>query len=137
MLKQYENSFKAFDSNGDNVLEKNEFRSCCQAQGIVFAEEKQFEDLYKELSANNDGKHVDQESFKNWVIRNEGSRGSIEGLLTAFKFLTGNSDPEHVDLSKVKAFPLTDEDIAVLAKNMPQNADGTYNLSAWANQVKD
>jgi Ca2+-binding EF-hand superfamily protein len=135
-LAEFRASFEAFDTDQSGILDKKEFKACCQSMGIIFNEEKQFEEMFTKISSEipgkeSEGRVISLDAYLNWVIRTEGSRGSVEGLIAAFKFLTGSSDGEHVQLNQLRVYPLTEDDVEFLSQTLPKNDDGTYNLNAW------
>lgn len=131
---QIEESFRHYDSNNSQTLNKTEFNAACMEMGIALKTEEEKEALFSKISEGSDELSFDQ--FKGWMMKRlVVSLDDPESIKNAFKTLADGSSG--LTEAQLGTRPITDEDKAFLIDSMPKNDAGLYDYSAFVDSVME
>jgi len=130
-LNEIRETFKHFDKDGSNTLDKLEFKAALQVLGLTYSEEE-FNRLWNELTNGKD--RIDMDTFIKWMIKLLEDTDDANQIKQSFKILA--NDKASVMPSDLKVSPLNGDDINYLTGRMPGSNDNydynTYTDSCFA-----
>lgn len=131
ILEEIKQSFEHYDENGNQQLNKIEFEAACMEMGITLRTQEEKDALFRQVSG--DDSDINFENYKEWmegrmVVRLD----DPEGIKNAFKVMADNG----VGLTEGQLGipPMSDEDVAFMKENMPQNDNGLYDYSGFVDK---
>ena len=120
-------SFKHYDENGNGTLSQVEFVAACMEMGVALKTEEDKKKLYDSVGGGSD---ITLEQYDKWMRgRMVMKMDNPDSAKAAFKAIANGA--ESITAAQLNTQPLTDDDRAFLAENMPQNEDGSYNYGAF------
>jgi len=120
-LEEFKNTFKAFDKDKSNTLEKHEFAACLKALGINISDD-QVDKLHASIGKAVPGKIIFQEFVDYMVSRTEES-DSPSTVKNAFKMVA--ADKAFVTEEDLRRVPgLSSDTIEFLLQTMPRTKEG-------------
>jgi Ca2+-binding EF-hand superfamily protein len=120
-------SFKHFDANGDDALDKTEFKAASAALSVSFKNDEALEKAFKEVSEGKNSINFDQ--YSKYMRSLQEDRDSPDQLREAFKLLAG--DKANITADQLKQPPLSEDDAKFLISVMPSHKDGGYDYEAY------
>jgi len=120
-------SFKHFDANNDNSLDKLEFKAASAALSVTFKNDDALDKAFKEVSEGKTG--INFEQYSKYMRSLQEDRDSPDQLREAFKLLSG--DKAYITADQLKQPPLTADDAKFLISVMPSHKDGGYDYEAY------
>jgi len=119
-VKEFKETFQAFDKNGNGILEKHEFKACLGALGYDISDAA-IEKLIAEHGKVSPGKLVFEEFVAYMIARTENS-DSPNTIKNAFKAIAGDKDfITEEDLKRVPGLPA--ETLKYLLSQMPRDGN--------------
>lgn len=130
-INEIRETFKHFDKDGSNALDKLEFRACLQSLGLTYSDEE-FNKLFAQLA--NGGEKIDLETFTQWMINLLQDTDDAAQIKSSFKVLA--NDKNTIAKGDLRVPPLNNDDIEYLASRMPGSESSfdynTYTDDAFA-----
>jgi len=128
--KEIEDQFKQFDKSKNGLLEKNEFKACLYSLG----HEKTGQEVLAVMAkyGAKDGKGMQYDGFKEFMINELGDNDSKDDIVAGFKLL--NKDGETCKMANLDIL-MEDADVAYLKAHMKQASDGNYDYQHWTADV--
>jgi len=129
-MKELRDSFKHFDKNNDQLLDRNEFRSCLLSSGYDVPESgEQFDIIMAQVDPTGAG--VSFEAFVNFMSKDKVDTNSSEQFKESFRMLAGGKDFITADEIRRELSPQTAE--YVLSKIQPYpDVDGGLDYQGLA-----
>jgi len=120
-------SFKHFDANADDALDKTEFKAAASALSVSFKNDDALDKAFKEVA---EGKSsINFEQYSKYMRSLQEDRDSPDQLREAFRMLAG--DRPNITGDQLKQPPLTAEDASFLISVMPSHKDGGYDYEGY------
>jgi len=117
-MNELKETFKHFDKDNSNALDKMEFRACLQSLGQSYTDEA-FNRLFAELA--HGGDKILFEDFVKYMIKLLEDSDDAPQIKASFKILA-NEKPT-ISSGDMRIPPLVDEDISYLSNRMPGQPD--------------
>lgn len=131
---QIEESFRKYDTNNSNSLNRQEFNAACMEMGIALQTDAEKDALFGKISEGAEELSYDQ--FKGFMLKRlVVSLDDPESIKNAFKTLADGGGG--LTEAQLGTRPITDEDKAFLMDNMPKNAAGLYDFNAFVDLVME
>jgi len=131
-MKEFEDTFRHFDKNNDNFLDRLEFKACLSALGIPFRDESAYEQVFFLVSNGGDGITLDQ--FVKYMKDLTTDRDTPEQIKNSFKILA--DEKPAISGHELKVHPLEESDIHFLSQSMAPFANGAqFDYSAFTDSV--
>jgi len=126
---EIEEQFKQFDKSKNGLLEKNEFKACLYSLG----HEKTGQEVLAVMAkyGAKDGKGMQYDGFKEFMINELGDNDSKGDIVAGFKLL--NKDGETCKMSNLDAL-MEDVDISYLKTHMKATGDA-HDYHSWTEEV--
>jgi len=125
LLEELKETFKHFDKDGSNALDKLEFKAALQVLGFNYSEEE-FNKLWNELTQGKE--KIDLETFIKWMTKMLEDTEDANQIKSSFKILA--NDKSSIAANDLKVSPLNSDDINFLTGRMPGATD-TYDYSTY------
>jgi len=122
-MNELKETFKHFDKDNSNALDKLEFRACLQSLGQAYTDEA-FNKLFAELA--HGGDKILFEDFVNYMIKLLEDTDDATQIKASFKILA--NDKPSISSGDMRIPPLTDSEIGYLSTRMPGQTD-SYDYS--------
>jgi len=122
-MNELKETFKHFDKDNSNALDKMEFRACLQSLGQSYTDEA-FNKLFAELA--HGGDKILFEDFVKYMIKLLEDSDDATQIKASFKILA--NDKPTISSGDMRVPPLADDDISYLANRMPGQTD-SYDYS--------
>merc|ERR1711963_493696 len=136
-IEEFKETFKHFDQNSNDKLNRLEFKSCLSGLGIIELDfeggDKRFEAIFNKVAEG--GETVDFQQFLKYMISITKDENSPEQLEDSFSVLAGGKD--HVTVNDMKVGQLSAEQIQHLTSNMPakEGIEGGYGYRAYVRNL--
>ncbi|XP_060561665.1 uncharacterized protein LOC132721386 [Ruditapes philippinarum] len=135
-VKQMMKSFKLFDQNNDNTLDKKELGEAFRIMGLNLTK-KQVDDIVKEADVDKNGK-VDEQEFVRLIMKHmitrEQARKELRDAFSVFSSTEGKVNKKVlVDTLCVCGDPLTEKEADQLMAAMDTNKDGYVDVNEFVN----
>merc|ERR1712137_309982 len=136
-IEEFKETFKHFDQNNNDRLNRLEFKSCLSGLGIIELDfeggDKRFEAIFNKVAEG--GETVDFQQFLKYMISITKDENSPEQLEDSFNVLAGGKD--HVTVNDMKVGQLSAEQIQHLTSNMPakEGIEGGYDYRAYVRNL--
>lgn len=133
-VNEFKETFKHFDQDNDDKLNRLEFKSCLSGLGLIELDfeggDKRFEHIFKTVATNDS---VDFQQFLKYMISITKDEGSPEQLKDSFNVLAGGKD--FITENDMKVGQMSAEQIAFLKSVLPpkEGIEGGYDYSAYVN----
>jgi len=126
---EIEEQFKQFDKSKNGLLEKNEFKACLYSLG----HEKTGQEVVAVMAkyGAKDGKGMQYDGFKEFMINELGDNDSKDDILAGFKLL--NKDGEVCKMANLDVI-MEDVDVSYLKAHMKPAGDA-YDYTSWTTEV--
>merc|ERR1712217_686603 len=130
--EEFKETFKHFDQNSNDKLNRLEFKSCLSGLGIIELDfeggDKRFEAIFNKVAEG--GETVDFQQFLKYMISITKDENSPEQLEDSFSVLAGGKD--HVTVNDMKVGQLSAEQIEHPTTSMPpkEGIEGGFNYRA-------
>jgi actinin alpha len=126
---EIEEQFKQFDKSKNGLLEKNEFKACLYSLG----HEKTGQEVVAVMAkyGAKDGKGMQYDGFKEFMINELGDNDSKGDIIAGFKLL--NKDADVCKMANLEIL-MEDADVSYLKANMKANGDA-YDFASWTEDV--
>jgi actinin alpha len=126
---EIEEQFKQFDKSKNGLLEKNEFKACLYSLG----HEKTGQEVVAVMAkyGAKDGKGMQYDGFKEFMINELGDNDSKGDIIAGFKLL--NKDADVCKMANLEIL-MEDADVSYLKANMKATGDA-YDFSSWTENV--
>jgi len=121
-MKEFEDTFKHFDKNNDNLLDRLEFKACLSALGIPFRDESAYEQVF--LLVANGGEGINLDQFVKYMKDLTTDRDTPDQIKNSFKILADEKNV--ISGAELKVHPLEESDIHFLNENMAPFAKGAH-----------
>jgi actinin alpha len=128
-LKEFKDTFKYFDKDKDNMLNKRDFKACCQSLGEDIPD-SQLDNIFKQYDVNKD-ELIEFEEFVDYMSKNLKIGSSYEDVIDAFSQLAAGKD--FITEAQLRAVMDKGEADFLLSK-MPQTDNG-YDYKAYLNST--
>jgi len=119
-LKEIEASFKHFDSNKSNTLDKTEFKAALSAMSVFFSSEGDFEKTLNLVSQGTGS--VSLEAYTSFLTARYQDRDTPDQLKESFKAVAEGGST--ISSQQLLTPPLSKEDAAYLESAMPRSGAG-------------
>lgn len=124
-------SFAHYDTNNSDSLNKIEFEAACMEMGVVLKTQEEKDALYLKVSG--DLTDITFAQYQAWMLERMVVRlDDPEGIKNAFKIMADNS--AFMTDRQLAIPPMTDEDVAFMRENMPQNGDGMFDYNGFVDK---
>merc|ERR1712137_68326 len=136
-IEEFKETFKHFDQNKNDKLNRLEFKSCLSGLGIIELDfeggDKRFESIFNKVA--DGGETVDFQQFLKYMISITKDENSPEQLEDSFHVLAGGKD--HVTVNDMKVGQLSAEQIQHLTTSMPakEGIEGDYDYKAYVRSL--
>jgi len=131
-MKEFEDTFRHFDKNNDNHLDRLEFKACLSALGIPFRDEHAYEQVF--LLVANGGEGITLDQFVKYMKDLTTDRDTPEQIKNSFKILA--DEKAVISGHELKVHPLEESDIHFLNENMAPFANGAqFDYAAYTDSV--
>jgi len=136
-IEEFKETFKHFDQNNNDKLNRLEFKSCLSGLGIIELDfeggDKRFESIFNKVA--DGGETVDFQQFLKYMISITKDENSPEQLEDSFNVLAGGKD--HVTVNDMKVGQLSAEQIEHLTTTMPpkEGIEGGYDYKAYVQSL--
>lgn len=117
-LEEFRETFRHFDKDHSNSLDKLEFKACLTSLNQSLSDEK-YEKLWNELSGG--GSKVEFDKFLDYMIKITEDADNSEQIRDSFKMLSNYKDT--ITASDLAVHPLEETHIDYLKNNMPGSDD--------------
>jgi len=126
---EIEEQFKQFDKSKNGLLEKNEFKACLYSLG----HEKTGQEVVAVMAkyGAKDGKGMQYDGFKEFMINELGDNDSKGDIVAGFKLL--NKDADVCKMANLDVL-MEDADVAYLKEHMKATGDA-YDFVSWTETV--
>jgi len=126
---EIEEQFKQFDKSKNGLLEKNEFKACLYSLG----HEKTGQEVLAVMAkyGAKDGKGMQYDGFKEFMINELGDNDSKNDILAGFKLL--NKDTDVCKMPNLEIL-MEDADTSYLKAHMKATGDA-YDYATWTSDV--
>jgi len=132
-LAEFEASFKHFDSNKNNTLDKLEFKAALATLSIPFKDEKAFEATFVAVSEG--APSVSLAQFTKYLSSLQEDKDTPDQVKESFRALADNGDT--ITAGQLAVPPLEEGDVAYLTAEMPAAGSGLdYNAFVDANFIR-
>jgi len=131
-LKELQKTFKHFDSDSSDTLDRAEFKAATQALGISFKDDAEFDKTFTRVATDNDKITFDE--YMNYFIKLNEVGSDLVALLSTFEFLAEGKPT--ITEAQLKTAPLTPEDTDYLMQIIPKAADGNYDYKAYVDSLQ-
>jgi len=129
-LAEFEASFKHFDTNKNNTLDKTEFKAAAAALSIPFKDEKAFDQVYASISEGSATVNLGQ--FVKYLSALQEDKDTPEQVKESFRSLADNGDT--ITAAQLQVPPLEEEDVKYLTSEMHGSGAGfDYNAFVDSN----
>jgi len=122
-ISEFEASFRHFDANKNNQLDKQEFKAALAALSVPFKDEKAFDQTFTATSEGST--HVSLAQFVKYLSSLQEDKDTPDQVKESFRSLADNGDT--ISLGQLAVPPLGEDDIKFLSAEMPVAA-GSSNL---------
>jgi len=119
-LQEFNDSFKHFDKDNDNALDKNEFRAALQAMSIPFKNEEGFNKVFSETSEG--GTKINMTQYIRFLTDIYEDRDTADSIRGAFKAMADEGSA--ITEAQLNTPPLTEQDVSYLSSTMPRDTSG-------------
>lgn len=123
-------SFKHFDANNDNAMDRLEFKAANAAMSVTFKDEKHFDTVFTSVSGGAATVNMDQ--YLAYMSTLQQDKDSAEQVLGAFKELAGDDD-SGITAAQLAVPPLTEDDTKFLVANLQDKGNGKLDYAAYVN----
>jgi actinin alpha len=131
-IAEFEASFRHFDTNKNNQLDKTEFKAALAALSIPFKDEKAFDATFGSVTEG--GTHVSLSQFVKYMSSLQQDKDTPDQVKESFRALADGGDV--IAASQLNIPPLGEEDVKYLTGEMPTRGTGLdYNAFVDANFV--
>jgi len=120
VIKEYKETFKHFDKDNSNSLDKLEFKACLAGLGVGFRDEQAFDQLFESIA----GQGQDQvyfDPFVDWMIKQTEDTDTASQLNASFKSLA--NEQHEISPHELQVHPLTPNEIGYIAERFPRHGD--------------
>jgi actinin alpha len=126
---EIEEQFKQFDKSKNGLLEKNEFKACLYSLG----HEKTGQEVVAVMAkyGAKDGKGMQYDGFKEFMINELGDNDSKDDINAGFKLL--NKDTDVCKMANLEIL-MEDADVGYLKEHMKATGDA-YDFKTWTESV--
>jgi len=132
-MKDYKETFNHFDVDGDNKLNRLEFKSCLSALGLIGIDfeggDAKFERIFQDVAQGHPD--ISFDSFVEYQTRLQGSGMDKDKIKEAFNTLAGGKPT--LTVNECTAAGLQKEEIEFITLNLPQSGGG-YDYQAFLNK---
>lgn len=128
-LKDLKDTFKYFDKDKDNKLNKRDFKACCQSLGEDIPD-SQLDSVFKQYDVDKD-ELIEFEEFVDYMSKNLKIGSSYEDVIDAFSQLAAGKD--FITESQLRSV-MDKEEADFLLSKMPQTENG-YDYKAYLNNT--
>jgi hypothetical protein len=133
VAEQINRSFANYDKNQNGVLNRTEFLGACMEMGIVLKTEKDQDTFFTKV-AGEGTEHVTFEAYRSWMhSRLVVKMDSPESVKAAFNTIAGGR--QTLTDANLRTPPLTADDYAFLAEEMPRDGDGNFDYGAFVDKM--
>jgi len=129
-MAEIEHSFKNYDSNNNNHLNKTEFFAACMEMGMAFQSDQDKHDLFEKVSAGSS--EVTLEQYAEWMSSRLEVKMDNAGSAKACFATLADNNPNGMTPAQLSQF--SEEDRAFLEENMTQK-DGLYDFNDFVDKM--
>jgi actinin alpha len=126
-IAEMEASFKHFDSNKSDSLDKIEFKAALSAMSVFFKDEGEFDSTFASVSGG--GTHISLAQYTAFLTQRFQDRDTPEQIKESFRAVADGSST--ISAAQLATPPLTDADAEYLKSVLPRNEDGAYDYSGF------
>jgi len=126
-IAEFEGSFRHFDANKNNQLDKTEFKAALAALSVPFKDEKAFEGTFAAVAEG--GTHVNLPQFTRYLSSLQEDRDTPEQVKESFRSLADNNPT--ITAVQLRTPPLEEGDIEYLTSEMTAGGTGGYDYNAF------
>eukprot|EP01112_Ceratiomyxa_fruticulosa_P005724 TRINITY_DN16570_c0_g1_i1.p1 TRINITY_DN16570_c0_g1~~TRINITY_DN16570_c0_g1_i1.p1 ORF type:complete len:557 (+),score=147.06 TRINITY_DN16570_c0_g1_i1:126-1673(+) len=119
LIKEYKETFRHFDKDNSNSLDKLEFKACLAGLGVGFRDDEAFDSLYQSIVGDQDQVYFDP--FVDWMIKQTEDTDTASQLNASFKSLA--NDQHDITPHDLQVHPLTPNEIGYIVERFPRRAD--------------
>jgi len=131
-LKEFEDTFRHFDKNNDNLLDRLEFKACLSALGIPFRDEAAYEQVFLLVAGDGDG--ITLEKFVKYMKELTTDRDTPDQIKNSFKILA--DEKNQISAHELNVHPLEQGDIAYLTNDMTHFAHGNnFDYASYTDSI--
>jgi len=129
-VAEFESSFRHFDANKNNQLDKQEFKAALAALSVPFKDEKAFDTTFGVVAEA--GTHVSLAQFVKYMSSLQEDKDTPDQVKESFRSLADNGDT--ISAGQLGIPPLGEDDVKYLTSEMPQASGSTnYDYIAFVN----
>jgi len=126
-IAEFESSFRHFDTNKNNQLDKTEFKAALAALSVPFKDEKAFETAFSTVAEG--GTHVTLPQFTRYLSSLQEDKDTPEQVKESFRSLADNNPT--ISAAQLGTPPLESADVEYITSEMTSNASGGYDYNAF------
>jgi Ca2+-binding EF-hand superfamily protein len=127
-MNEFQETFRHFDKDRSNALDKLEFRACLKTLGQDYGDDE-FNKLFASLA---NGEKIDFDTFVKYMVSLLEDTDDSNQIKQSFKILS--NDAPNVSVNELRVPPLQENEIQFLANHM-KNKDERYDYNAYADEV--
>jgi len=128
-INEFKETFKHFDKDRSNALDKLEFRACLQTLGQAYTDDA-FNKLFSELA--HGGDRIDIDTFVKYMVSLLEDTDNAEQIKQSFKILA--NDKPFIGTSDLRVPPIQEENVSFLTGRM-KGGEGSYNYTGYTDEV--
>jgi len=128
-INEFKETFKHFDKDRSNALDKLEFRACLQTLGQAYNDDA-FNKLFSELA--HGGDRIDIDTFVKYMISLLEDTDNAEQIKQSFKILA--NDRPTIGSSDLRVPPIQEENVTYLISRM-KGGEGSFNYNGYTDEV--
>jgi len=130
-IDEFTASFKHFDKNGNNTLDKTEFKAALSALGVPFKDDTAFQKVFSEVSEG--ASHINLEQYIRYNKTIAEDKDNPEQIRQSFLLMSDQSNT--ISGQQLRTHPLTDADVQYLSEKMPAAGDNQYDYDSYIKQT--
>eukprot|EP01113_Clastostelium_recurvatum_P020830 TRINITY_DN2465_c0_g1_i4.p1 TRINITY_DN2465_c0_g1~~TRINITY_DN2465_c0_g1_i4.p1 ORF type:complete len:644 (+),score=236.93 TRINITY_DN2465_c0_g1_i4:46-1932(+) len=116
LIQEFKETFKHFDKDNSNSLDRLEFKACAQSLGVPFRDDDAFEHEFQSLTGGD--QQVFFDPFVDWMIKQTEDTDSAAQIKASFKLLA--NDQAHIGNDELHVQPLTQNEVAFVVDRFPK-----------------
>jgi len=130
-LREFQDTFKHFDHDGDGLLDRLEFKACLASLSIPFKDDAAYEQVFKSVSGGANG--INFQQFVDYMTDIVADRDTPESIKAAFRTLANNNDA--ISSADLRVPPLKNDEVEFLIGKMSVAHDKYYDYVAFTDKA--
>jgi len=126
-IEEFKASFRHFDANKSNTLDKPEFKAALSAMSVFFTSPEEFDACFAKVSEGTTS--VSLTNYIQFLTSKYQDRDTAEQIKESFRAVAGGAGT--ISEAQLTVHPLGPQDAAFLVDNMPRAADGSLDYATF------